>query len=83
MQVKQNSPMVAKIDIHKYGSNKLRKNLYHIHEKLELSKTRLQEPIIKGRNYKSRNASKGKSKENAVSQKTLKKNVTKLEDSYE
>jgi len=38
MKVKIFSPMVAKMDIFKYGSNKLRKKLNHI-PALDLSKT--------------------------------------------
>ena len=38
MMIKAYSPMLAKLDIHKYGSNKLRKKLNHIHE-LDLNKT--------------------------------------------
>jgi hypothetical protein len=53
MQVKEFSPMVAKIDIYKYGSNQLRKKMNHI-PGLELSKTKVSEPIIKGRDFKSR-----------------------------
>lgn len=53
MQVKEYSPMVAKIEMHKYGSNKLRKKLHHIPD-LDLSKNRVTEPIIKGRDYKPR-----------------------------
>ena len=49
------SPMLAKIDVVKYGSNKLRKKLNHI-PALELSEKRLHEPIIKGRGYKPRSA---------------------------
>lgn len=45
--------MVAKIDIYKYGSNQLRKKMNHI-PGLELSKTKVSEPIIKGRDFKSR-----------------------------
>lgn len=39
IMVMENSPMVAKIDVHKYGSNKLRSKLYHIRD-LELTKAR-------------------------------------------
>jgi len=53
MMVKEFSPMVAKIEIYKYGSNQLRKKLNHIPE-MDLSKTRVTEPIIKGRDYKPR-----------------------------
>ncbi len=45
--------MVAKIEMHKYGSNKLRNKLNHIPD-MDLSKNRVTEPIIKGKNYKSR-----------------------------
>ena len=53
MMVKEYSPMVAKIDIHKFGSNQLRKNMTNLHE-ADFSKNRCYEPIIKGRNYKVR-----------------------------
>lgn len=56
LKVKEFSPLVAKIDIHKYGSNKLRKKMNHIHRDLDLSKTKVTEPIIKGRGYKPRAA---------------------------
>lgn len=45
--------MLAKLEIFKYGSNKLRKNMNHIHD-LDLSKTQVTEPIIKGKGFKSR-----------------------------
>lgn len=38
MMVKVHSPMLAKMDIYKYGSNRLRKKLNHI-PNLDLSKT--------------------------------------------
>jgi hypothetical protein len=38
MKVKVFSPMLAKLDIHKYGSNKLRKNLNYLFD-LDLNKT--------------------------------------------
>ena len=40
MMVKEFSPMVAKIEIFKYGSNQLRKKMNHI-PAMELSKTRV------------------------------------------
>ena len=43
--------MLAKVDIAKYGSGKLRKKLNYI-EKLDWPQNRYLEPIIKGRNYK-------------------------------
>ena len=45
--------MVAKIEIHKYGSNQLRKKMNHIPD-LDLSKSKVTEPIIKGKGYKPR-----------------------------
>ena len=62
MMVKEYSPMVAKIDIYKYGSNQLRKKMNHI-PNLDLSKNRVSEPIIKGRNYKTREIKKDTRKE--------------------
>lgn len=53
LQVKEYSPMVAKIEMHRYGSNQNRAKLYHI-PKLDLSKSRTTEPIIKGKNFKAR-----------------------------
>ena len=52
-KVKLNSPMLAKIDILKYGSNKNRKKLNHI-PALDLSATRIQDPVIHGKGYKPR-----------------------------
>lgn len=49
---------------------------------MELSKSRLNEPIIKGRNYKSRNASKEKPKDSSSKTK-LKSNITKLDEPYD
>ena len=45
--------MIAKVEIAKYGSNKLRKHLNHIRF-ADLSKNRLIEPVIKGKGYKAR-----------------------------
>lgn len=53
MMVKEYSPMVAKIEVYKYGSNQLRAKMNHIPD-LDLSKNKTTEPIIKGRDYKSR-----------------------------
>ena len=47
------SPMIARLQILKHGSNKNRKKLTHI-PKLDLTYTSLQEPVIKGRGYKPR-----------------------------
>ena len=52
-KIKLNSPMLAKIDILKYGSNKNRKKLTHI-PKLDLSANRILDPVIHGRGYKPR-----------------------------
>lgn len=84
MMVKEFSPMVAKIDIHKYGSNKNRKKLNHIPD-LDLSKTRLTEPIIRGRNYKPRDR-RSDSFSSATSDKEkgkVRRGTTKLEASYD
>ena len=53
MKKKLLSPMIAKVEIVKHGSNQLRKKLFHI-PALELSENRLHEPIIKGKGYKAR-----------------------------
>ena len=84
MMVKEYSPMVAKIELHKYGSNQLRKKLNHIPE-LDLTKTRLQEPIIKGSNYKPRVTHKDQKKEiNPEKDKgKAKRESVKLEPSYD
>ena len=47
------SPMVTNFEILKYGSNKLKKKLPYI-PGLDMSAGRLQEAIIRGRNYKAR-----------------------------
>jgi ribosomal protein L19 len=47
------APQVKNFQILKYGSNRLRNKLNHI-PTLDMSPARLQEPIIKGRNYKER-----------------------------
>lgn len=63
-KVKLYSPMVARLQILKYGSNKNRKKLTHVPH-LDLSKNRLTEPVIRGRGYKPRSAtskSQGRSK---------------------
>ena len=52
-KVKLWSPMVARIQISKLGSNKNRKKLSHI-PALELSATKITEPVIRGRGYKAR-----------------------------
>ena len=65
-KVKLNSPMVAKIDILKYGSNKNRKKLSHI-PSLDLTATRILDPVIRGKNYKPRHQCwSGKKRPNAV-----------------
>jgi ribosomal protein L19 len=84
MMVKEFSPMVAKIDIHKYGSNQLRRKLNHI-PSLDLSKARITEPIIKGRGYKPREKKMEAAKE-VTSEKEkgrIKRESTKLEASYD
>lgn len=61
-KVKLYSPMLARMQILKYGSNKNRKKLSHIPE-LDLTATRLLEPIIHGRGYKARSqTTKGRKK---------------------
>lgn len=84
MEVKEFSPMVAKIDIHKYGSNQLRKKLNHI-PTLDLSKTRVSEPIVKGRNYKSREIkTEGRKEVNPEREKgKVKRESIQLETSYD
>lgn len=59
--IKTFSPMVAKVDVVNYGSNQNRKKLNYIPD-LELSKNRLLEPIIKGKNYKHRDQMYGRSR---------------------
>lgn len=53
IMVKAWSPLLAKVEIASYGSNKNRKKLNYIPE-LDLSKGRAQEPIKKGKGYKHR-----------------------------
>ena len=54
--------MVAKIDVHKFGSNEPRKKMNHIPH-LDLSKNRTQEPIIHGSGYKPRETRTDQKKE--------------------
>ena len=54
-KVKLWSPMVARMQILKYGSNQNRKKLSYIPD-LELTSTRVLEPVIHGRGYKPRSA---------------------------
>ena len=54
-KVKLYSPMVAQMKILKYGSNENRKKLTHI-PALDLTATRILEPIIHGKGYKARPA---------------------------
>jgi len=63
-KVKLYSPMVARLKVLKYGSNRNRKKLNHI-PKLDLTATGLQEPIIRGKGFKprARVASRSKSKQ--------------------
>jgi len=51
--VKAFSPMVAKLDVVSYGSNKLRKKMNHYPD-LDLSKNSLLEPVVKGKGFKPR-----------------------------
>ena len=54
--------MVTNFEIQKYGSNQLRKKLNYI-PKMDQSAGRLQEPIVRGRNYRMRTSKKHKSQE--------------------
>ena len=51
------SPMVTNFEILKYGSNKLKKKLPYI-PALDMSAGRLQEAIVRGRNFKARTGKK-------------------------
>lgn len=51
------SPMITNFEIQKYGSNKLKKKLPYI-PGLDMSAGRLQEAIIRGRNFKTRTGKK-------------------------
>lgn len=84
MSVKEFSPMVAKIDVHKYGSNKTRAKLNHIPQ-LDLSKARVTEPIIKGRGYKPREKKMDSGKEISPEKEKgkIKRESTKLEAKYD
>lgn len=84
MMVKEFSPMVAKIEIFKYGSNQLRKKMNHI-PAMELSKTRVTEPIIKGRDFKSREKKVEVGREVSPDKEKgkIKRESTKLDDKYE
>jgi ribosomal protein L19 len=55
------SPMVAKIEMVQFGSNKLRKKMNNIPYD-NLSKNRMLEPVQKGRGYKARGEAGGKKK---------------------
>jgi hypothetical protein len=80
MMVKEFSPMVAKIEIYKYGSNQNRKKMNHIPE-MDLSKTRVTEPVIKGRDYKPREKRVDFSKEVSADKEKgkIKRESTKLD----
>lgn len=52
-KVKVHSPLLANVEMHKMGSNKNRKKLNHI-PALELSPSKVTEPVIKGKNEKRR-----------------------------
>lgn len=84
MMVKEFSPMVAKIDVHKYGSNQSRKKLNHI-PSLDLSKTRVTEPIIKGRGFKPREKRMDAAKEVSPEKEKgkIKRDSTKLDAKYD
>lgn len=51
--VKVNSPLLANVKVYKFGSNKNRKKLNHVPD-LELTASKVTEPIVKGKNYKKR-----------------------------
>ena len=70
IMVKTFSPIVAKVEVVSYGSNKNRKKLNHI-PALELSKGRLLEPIKKGKGYKSRDQMYGKNKRDTSGKKAV------------
>ena len=59
IQVLHHSPLLAKVAIVNYGSNRNRTKLNHI-PALELSKGRVKEPIKKGKNFKHRDEVGGK-----------------------
>jgi len=60
-KVKVHSPLLANVEMHKIGSNKNRKKLNHI-PALELSPSKITEPIIKGKNEKKRSNMSKKAK---------------------
>lgn len=51
--IKEYSPMVAKVDIVKYGSNQLRRKMNHV-KLINMSKNRLKESIKRGSKFKHR-----------------------------
>ena len=69
-KVKLYSPMVARLQILKYGSNKNRKKLAYI-PKLDLTATKLTEPVIHGSGYKARSSATKKSKKKGAVGETL------------
>ena len=70
--------------MYKFGSNQLRKKMNHI-PALGLSKTRVTEPIIKGRDYKPREKKVDLGKEGNVDKDKgkIKRESKKLDESYE
>jgi ribosomal protein L19 len=84
LMVKAYSPMVAKVDIFKFGSNQLRKKLSYI-PALELSKNRLSEPVTKGRGFKVRGSKVVKQKESSKDKEKgkTKRESVQLETTYE
>lgn len=50
LDIKVNSPMVAKIEVVKHGSNKIRNKLNHVWDD-EWNKPKVEQPIIKGRGF--------------------------------
>lgn len=84
LQVKEYSPMVAKIEMFRYGSNQHRAKLNHI-PKMDLSKSRTMEPIIKGKGFKSREAKRMPTKgaSEGTDRGKIKRESAKLEEKYE
>ena len=66
--VKVHSPLLANVQVHKFGSNKNRKKLHYI-PALELSPSKITEPIIKGKNEKKRSEMQSSKKDKKQEQK--------------
>lgn len=84
ISVKEYSPMVAKIEMYKYGSNQNRKKLNHI-PSLDLSKTKVTEPIVKGRDFKPREKRTDTQKQISPEKEKgkIKRESTKLDAKYD